>query len=457
MLYSAPLLISPRFIKTIIDGLHSQFLLVWDLIQPLISRLTYLNAVHASFHSTSIRHPSDNWGGLSDLEPCSGNLHERIHTVLSTANFEHLQKVALRARISQDKTAEPAISCTIDPSSFTHGFNNVVLEVSLSDQVYWIAQIQHHMIDASDIAGNAKDLLSEIATMMTVKEQTSIPAPQNFGFDLSPINEVGHPYILMEHLDGQVLGGTIASQVPLKHIPKVAKQLAEVLFQLQGLAFDRLGRLWCGENCDEPPEIIPINPDHASPQTSLEWFYTQRQEENRRALEGRGQDPEWKTACWVLKTAIPHIIIEDRLRGPFPLCHLDLHHGNLLFDDDYNLKGVIDWSQAQTVLLERLAVCPEFITLPAGSDELHKTITILRSLTHEHLHNLEKAQGPGDSSSLTPLCHIFESERADIVSRCTYSLPQRTLWYGRLVARLMYGHKITWEQLVSVYGNAEMY
>ncbi|KAI1108436.1 hypothetical protein F5Y14DRAFT_436231 [Nemania sp. NC0429] len=58
-------------------------------------------------------------------------------------------------------------------------------------------------------------------------------------------------------------------------------------------------------------------------------------------------DLDWLTACWVLKTTLTHIVVEDRVRGPFPLCHLDLHYGNMLFDDEYNLTGIIDWSNAQ--------------------------------------------------------------------------------------------------------------
>lgn len=190
----------------------------------------------------SIGRPSDSWNGFGDLEPGPGSLHEQIQTVLSTANFQQLQKVALLARISQDKITDPGLSCTADPSSFTYGFNNVVLKVSFSDHVYWLAKIQHILVDASQANENAIDLLSEIATMRTAKDRTSIPVPQVFTFNVSPSNEFGYPYILMEYLDGRVLGGPFASQVPPGYLPKVARELAEILFQLHGLAFDRLGR-----------------------------------------------------------------------------------------------------------------------------------------------------------------------------------------------------------------------
>lgn len=35
-----------------------------------------------------------------------------------------------------------------------------------------------------------------------------------------------------------------------------------------------------------------------------------------------------------------------RNNGPFPLCHGDFGHNNIIFDDNYQLLGVIDWEAA---------------------------------------------------------------------------------------------------------------
>ncbi|KJZ73024.1 hypothetical protein HIM_07596 [Hirsutella minnesotensis 3608] len=242
------------------------------------------------------------------------------------------------SRQGRDGSIASDITCAINPASFTYGMNNVVFKVAFSNDVYWIARIHHAPVDPSQARENAMDMLSEIATMRTLNSRTTIPVPQVFAFDVSPTNGFGFPYILMEYLKGQVLDSTNASAVPAEHLPHAASQLADVLFQLENLSFDQLGRIWCGESCDEPPRIITweregepsVTPHN---RTSLEWFYEFRQQENRRALEGHADDPEWRTAGWVLKTAQSHIIIEDRLHGPFPLCHFDLHYGNLLFDD----------------------------------------------------------------------------------------------------------------------------
>jgi isoamyl acetate esterase len=315
-----------------------------------------------------------------------------------------LEKVPLLTRTQQDKTVDPNLECTIDPTLFTHGFNNIVARVLFSDGVCWVARIQHSAVDASKARRNTIDVLSEIATLRTAKDRTSIPVPDVFAYNVLSSNEVGYPYMLMEHLPGRMLGETLVSAVPPEHLPKVAKQFAEVLYQLHGLTFGRLGRLWRGEDGSGPLEVIAVDFDNASDsnsdiaapptsplQTSLEWFYTERQQNNRRALETHLHDPEWTTACWVLKAAIPYIIIEDRVRGPFPLSHLDLHHGNLLFDDDYNLTGVIDWSHAQTVPLKLMIVSPEYITFPGAPAEENNKIRAFKALIYEHLQRLERA------------------------------------------------------------------
>jgi isoamyl acetate esterase len=402
--------------------------------------------------------PSADWKGFAGLQPGPSSLREDIETIFSMIDLQQLEQAALRARISQDKAANPRATCFVNTSSFANGMVNLVLEVSFSDGVYWVARSRHRQLHAKSVA----ILLSEIATMKTVKERTSIPVPQVFAYELSSSNPVGYPYILMECLEGRELGGSIGSTVPPEFLPKVAKQIAEILVQLHRLTFDRLGRLWCGADGKGPLQIVALDSDkpsspNSSVRTSLEWFYANRQKDNMKALRDHPDDPEWRTASWVLKAAAPHFIIEDRVHGPFPLCHIDFHHGNLLFDDDYNIKGVIDWSHAQTVPMERLAVSYEFIAGPAYPEKTKMGIARLRSLISEHLQHLERTELPAGEIQSTLLSDIFGSKRADIIHRCTSGFPRRALWEGRLVASMIYGEHVSWEQLVRVYGDADMF
>lgn len=179
-------------------------------------------------------------------------------------------------------------------------------------------------------------------------------------------------------------------------------------------------------------------------------------------------DPDRLTACWVLKTALAHIIIEDRVRGPFPLCHLDLYFGNMLFDNEYNLTGIIDWSSAQAAPLEQLSVCPVFITFPALSDEENQPIVELKNLVIDSLGDRERDQekrppldnpkaDTASSANLTPLSTYMASKSAEVVHRHYMASPGRSLLAGKMIAKLVYGKSVTWEQLREVYGTLSLF
>ncbi|KAI0536545.1 kinase-like domain-containing protein [Xylaria digitata] len=408
--------------------------------------------------------PSDHWQGFGSLSPGSDK-YQRIQLLLSSANFEYLKTRGRESRMRYQPDLPAHIECRVNLTHFTSGFNNVVLELAFSDHVYWIARIPHQVLDNGDRTA----MLSEIATMKVIKKHTSIPIPQVFDFETSADQPFGYPFVLMEYLGGRTLSNGLARAIPHQHHAKVARQLANVFAELQNLTFSRIGRLWCGENAEQPAEIMAMA-WHASPgplETSFEYFYNQRQDENRETISMHPNDPDWLTACWVLKTALTHIIIEDRVRGPFPLCHLDLHYGNMLFDNDYNLTGIIDWSSAQAAPLEQLSVCPEFVTFPGLSDEENRPIVELKNFVLECLIEKERNQEkrpPLDnlevdmalSSNLTPLSTYMASKSAEIVHRHYMASPRGSLWAGQVVAKLIYGKGVTWEQLKEVYGTVPL-
>ncbi|KAM0455123.1 hypothetical protein ACHAPV_008014 [Trichoderma viride] len=403
---------------------------------------------------------NDDWEGFASLSPDSDK-HTRIQLLLSSANFEHLKARAIESRKKHQPNLPPNVECDIDLTRFTSGFNNVVLELAFSDNVYWIVRIPYQDFDD----GDRISMLSEIATMKITHENTTIPIPRVFEFEASADQPFGYPYIIMEYISGRILPNGLATTIPLQHRVKVAQQLANVFSELQKMTFSRIGRLWCGENVDQPVEIVAMA-WHSSPgplETSLEFFYNQRQSENREILSMHPDDPDWLTACWILKTALTHIIIEDRVRGPFPLCHLDLHFGNMLFDNEYNLVGVIDWSHAQAGPLEQLSVCPELVIFPGLSDVENKPIVEFKKLVVESIREMERNQEkrpPLDdlevdsllSSNLTPLSAYMASRSAEITHRQYMASPRGSLWAGQMVAKLIYGQNVTWEQLREVYG-----
>ncbi|KAH3948623.1 hypothetical protein HBI56_121520 [Parastagonospora nodorum] len=420
--------------------------------------------------SSTMARPSEDWSGFASLSPESDK-YKRIKLVLSSANFKHLKKCAIDSRRRHQMDLPPDTDCSINLTQFATGFNNLVLELAFSDNIYWIARIPYRTID-----DNTKtSLLSEIATMKIIRQRTSIPIPRIFEFEMSIEEPFGYPYVLMEYLGGRKLDDGLATSIPRQYHNKAAKQLAHVFAELQNLTFSRIGRLWCGEAADQPVEIIPMAWHHSPGplDTSLEYFYNQRQGENREIVALHPNNAEWLTACWVLKTALTHTVIEDRVLGPFPLCHLDLHFGNLLFDDEYNLTGVIDWSNAQAAPIEQLSVCPELVIFPGLSEEKNRPIVEFKKLVIQFVKEMEnenekakeeeKREGktpPLDqqqgntkrSQHLTPLSTYMASESAELMHRQYMASPKGSLWAAKRVAKLMYGEDITWEQLRKVYG-----
>ncbi|KAJ8132736.1 hypothetical protein O1611_g889 [Lasiodiplodia mahajangana] len=409
--------------------------------------------------------PRDHWRGFSEFSSGS-NRHNQIQLLFSLANFKYLESHSIESRRRYEPDLPISVKCDINLTHFTSGFNNVVFELAFSDNVCWIARVPYETLDKS----HRTSMLSEIATMKLIKERTTVPLPQVFDFETSADQPFGYPYILMEYLGGRTLASGLATTIPRQYHTKVAKQLANVFAELQNLTFSRIGRIWRGEDADGPVEMMAMS-WHASPgplDTSIEYFYNQRQHENREIMAMHPNDPDWLTACWVLKTALTHIIIEDRVRGPFPLCHLDLHYGNMLFDSDYNLTGIIDWSSAQAAPLEQLSVCPELVIFPGLSDEENQPIVELKKLVIESLKELErnqKTQPPLDDPgmgmaldmNLTPLSTYMASGSAEIVHRQYMASPRGSLWAGKRVAKLIYGTSVTWEQLREVYGTMPLF
>ncbi|KAJ4388160.1 hypothetical protein N0V93_008767 [Gnomoniopsis smithogilvyi] len=406
----------------------------------------------------STSRPSNKRRGFGDEAPDSSEFFLQINHVLTTADFNHLVSVALEARRSSE-TLSDIVTCVIDPSLFSYGFHHLVVEVAFSDDVFWIARIQHKPLSAAlnEAETETTDFLSEVATMDIVRTQTSIPVP---GHQSHASREFVYPFVLMEYLEGHTLPSSIANSVPREKLPKVAEQIAKVLFDLENLTFDKLGKVWCGQDGQQRPEIIATaaREDETDALTSLDWFLNNRREINKQALEQHPNDPEWRAACIVLNTALQDAVIKNRLHGPFPLCHVDFHYGNLLLDDDYKLRGIIDWDGAQAVPLERLACSPEFMTYPGQSMEYNEPIIYFRNLVRDFLKKLESSaiSGTGREAPKTMLSAVIGTPVAEIVHRATYITWRRTIFDAKYVSKFMWGESISWADIVEKYGRNEL-
>jgi hypothetical protein len=63
----------------------------------------------------------------------------------------------------------------------------------------------------------------------------------------------------------------------------------------------------------------------------------------------------------MMPAAMQHLIDQRTAAGPFFLAHPDYQISNFLFDDEYNITALLDWSGCQTVPLESFARPPSKI------------------------------------------------------------------------------------------------
>jgi hypothetical protein len=146
------------------------------------------------------------------------------------------------------------------------------------------------------------------------------------------------------------------------------------------------------------------------------------------------------------------MIVEEHVRGPFPLYHMDLHYDNILIDDDYNITGIIDWSDAQTVPLERFIITPEFVTFSGLSDEQNTPSIAFRKKFAAVLRTKELAAWK-DPDGPPLIADMLGTPLWEIVYRCTYSYHWRALSDARLVMRQMYGGDAKFEGFMAFYKN----
>lgn len=419
--------------------------------------------------------PSDHWTSFQDLD--RQTLHcRKIDQVLKNANFAHICSIASQARLSNDKIHDdrsPAqcFQCSIDPSKFSAGHHNVIFEIAFSDSSQWIVRVRLPEKDASERDHVETDMLSEIATMRVVASRTTIPLPTIYHFEVDASNVFGFRYILMQALPGRHAQSGLALSVPEERLRTLTDQLADYYHQLSRLRFDRIGRLWCGRTAEEQPSIVPVPNVGGSFSTSLEYFYVLRKRHNRIIQSEHAGDKEWMTAVWVLEQALPSIIVEEFIHGPFPLCHIDLHYNNILIDDDFNITGIIDWSDSQTVPLELFLNSPEFATFPGLSLEENAPILAFREKFAAALKKRER----GDNLPQDKSCNVSNEEvaalvnapprfisdiigtpRWEIVYRCAYSYPWRARTDGALVLRQMFGGSVTWEDLIQYHDSGPL-
>lgn len=113
----------------------------------------------------------------------------------------------------------------------TSGLNNIVRVLEFSDQTRWVARV--HIRRSNPPTVNSTKLNTEIATMQFIKENSDLPVPQVFAYEVDENNSVNAAFMLMELLPGIVamdaLGGRKAHRgiIPIEHRQNFYRSVAK--------------------------------------------------------------------------------------------------------------------------------------------------------------------------------------------------------------------------------------
>ncbi|KAK3997965.1 hypothetical protein QBC44DRAFT_376395 [Cladorrhinum sp. PSN332] len=264
----------------------------------------------------------------------------------------------------------------------TSGLNNVVRLLEFSNQSRWAARA-HIKTTASLQAGNA-ELKAEVATMQFIKEYSDLAVPRVYAYALDENNPAAVAYMLIEVLPGIVaidaLGGYEVHRgvIPSQYRQSFHRSVAACHVQITSLRLPKIGTIV--RNREGGYESGPL-PGIGGPFDTAAAFFEawadnvkfKWDEETIRRMMQRGPISADRMAAIIEQFPSQIKAMASRLstrnNGPFPLCHDDFLHSNIMVDENsFNVTGIIDWEGACTVPWELIAF-PEFLqAMPASFD-----------------------------------------------------------------------------------------
>ncbi|KAK4232853.1 hypothetical protein C8A03DRAFT_39492 [Achaetomium macrosporum] len=288
--------------------------------------------------------PGQNWTGLCHFPK------ESMGCMRQT-NWDALRSYASKLN--------RGMRCELLPDA-THGRNYVVRVLEFEDKTRWIVRIQM----AKPTTTSAGWLHSEVATMMLVREQTRIHVPRVFGYRFDTNHSIRTAMMLTECVPANAAmdldGGreTHGGRIPHERRQSFYNQVAKVQLQMTSLRFPKIGVIV--RNPDGTYDIGPF-PGFGGPfDTAADFFeaWARRAKFNKsddtiREMMGEF-DPGLVEEALKSIRDFPAALGRMAARlsfsnsGPFPLSHENLLHSNILTDEGYNVRSVIDWEGACT-------------------------------------------------------------------------------------------------------------
>ncbi|KAI1267856.1 kinase-like domain-containing protein [Xylariaceae sp. FL1019] len=275
-------------------------------------------------------------------------------------------------------TLNNGLPCVLLDKPATNGGFNLVRLLEFSDGTRWIARIPLRCSTA-----DSTKLQSEVDAMQLVQECSAVPIPKIFAYEVDGNNPIGVPFVLMEFLLGNTAidaaGGwdVHKGEIPLAHRDVFYSSVAECHVQMTALRFSKIGsivRMASGKY-----DIGPL-PNIGGPFSTASSFFAAWADhakfpsDGERILQLMAGGPAKEVLEGInefpsrVKSMVPQLCRTKTDHGPFPLCHVDLFHSNIIVDDNFKTLGIIDWAGTCTVPWQVVS-CPPFLRcMPVSFD-----------------------------------------------------------------------------------------
>ncbi|KAF1960332.1 hypothetical protein CC80DRAFT_544786 [Byssothecium circinans] len=273
-------------------------------------------------------------------------------------------KINQRALLTYASLLRGSRPCTLSPK-FSVGSFNLVRKIQFDDGVEWIVRLRMPPIpdQGSGMASPPTrermllDMESELATMEFVRQNTDIPIPRVYAYDLNEQNAVGCPFSIIELVEGNTaeeLSRTYPGEhegIPAQFEEKFWRQVAKIMVQLASIRIPKI-RSIIRDGSDSFVVGRLIETD-SGPYYSAAEFYADYPLALSKSLGEHpvsGQD-ELVQAFHSLAASFPPPVprVGDGSAEGFGLANYDLNPNNFLVDREFNVLAVIDWDSVVSV------------------------------------------------------------------------------------------------------------
>lgn len=284
----------------------------------------------------------------------------------------------------------------------TSGANNIVRLLQFSDGSRWVARVP--------IKGNT-ELEPEVATMQYIKEYSGLAVPKVFTYALHEENLTGSTYILIEVLHGIVTMDVLSGHkvyrgvIPVKYrqhfyrlvvvyyisLRPSSIRLGAYIYQFQmtSLRLPKISTIV--RNREGGYESGPLLGIGGPFDTTAAFFEAwadsiefKRDDKTIEAMIQRSDVPTERMISIINKFPSQIKAMANRLstsnNRPFPLCHDDFLHSNIMVDENFNVTGIIDWEGACTVCPGSWLPFPNFFRPCPLPSTFLKIMTLMGSL-----------------------------------------------------------------------------